>query len=263
VTSKPSTAPLGSPSRARAVRAGIQTYGVARGPSAGLANAGDFLHSRRTRRLDGTVERGRSLLGYVRETVIMTEAMADHRQPEAEPRSASGLPSSGRAFAAEALEHLDSLHRFARHLAGTAAEAEDLVQDTYARALGAAPAFVAGSNLRAWLFRILRNRFIDGVRRAGGQPFVEDEPGADLASYAREPLRGDAEMEALRGLVAHDIERALAALSPDARAVILLDLDGFTETEVAEVLGCALGTVKSRLARAREALRLRLDQYRR
>jgi RNA polymerase sigma-70 factor (ECF subfamily) len=197
----------------------------------------------------------------------MTEAMADHRQRPAEPRSASGLPSTAAAasaaLAAEALEHLDSLHRFARYLAGTAAEAEDLVQDTYARALGAALAFEPGTNLRAWLFRILRNLFIDGLRRSGGQAFVEEEPSADLATYAREPLRGDAEMEALRGLVAHDIESALASLSHDARAVILLDLDGFTETEVAEILGCALGTVKSRLARAREALRLRLDQYRR
>jgi RNA polymerase sigma-70 factor (ECF subfamily) len=203
----------------------------------------------------------------VDESVLLMEAMANPHERNAGPRSVSGLhattPSGATALAAEALEHLDSLHRFAFRLAGAAAEAEDLVQDTYARALGAAPTFTPGTNLRAWLFRILRNLFIDGVRRAGGYTDSAEEHSADLAAHAHEPLRGDLEMEALRGLVAHDIESALAALSHDARAVILLDLDGFTESEVAEILGCALGTVKSRLARAREALRLRLQQYRR
>jgi RNA polymerase sigma-70 factor, ECF subfamily len=202
----------------------------------------------------------------VGETVILTEAMADSGERSAGPRAVGGLPAralSGEALAREALAHLDSLHHFARHLTGSATEAEDLVQDTYARALGAAPSFTPGTHLRAWLFRILRNLFIDGIRRSGNYPVSPEEPSADLSTYAREPLRGDAEMEALRGLVSQDIASALAALSHDARTAILLDLDGFTETEVAEILGCALGTVKSRLARAREALRLRLQQYRR
>lgn len=168
--------------------------------------------------------------------------------------------------AREALEHLDSLHRFASYLAGSSGEADDLVQETYARALGAESTFTSGTNLRAWLFRILRNAFIDRERRARVLPLVDrypEEQTSDRAQYAQEPLRGDVELEALRGAVIESIERALSALSPDARAVVLLDLEGFTETELAEVLGCPIGTVKSRLSRARLALRQRLADYRR
>ncbi len=192
--------------------------------------------------------------------------------PETEPKG-DGTNSTRRtrpssAVAVEALEHrMDALHNFARYLSGSAVEAEDLVQDTYARALGAASTFTEGTNLRSWLFRILRNAFLDGRRRAR-KTFAEDvdaaeEEASEQAALAREPLLGDVEMEALRGSVAQNIERALAVLTPDARAVVLLDLEGFTETEMAEVLGCAVGTVKSRLSRAREALRHLLSEYRR
>jgi RNA polymerase sigma-70 factor (ECF subfamily) len=166
--------------------------------------------------------------------------------------------TGGGDLARAALSHLDALHHFARYLAGSDAEAEDLVQDTYARALGAESSFVAGSNVRAWLFRILRNVFIDGRRRAKLSPVVA---GADADLTSADPLFGDAELDALRRVVSGNIERALAALSPDARAVVLLDLEGFSESETAEVLGCAAGTVKSRLSRARGALRELLAEY--
>jgi RNA polymerase sigma-70 factor (ECF subfamily) len=202
--------------------------------------------------------------------VVTTEPM-DARDPaqftatgDRAPAAWQGRP--GGAIAREALEHLDSLHHFARYLTGGLAEAEDLVQDTYARALGAESTFARGTNMRAWLFRILRNAFIDSRRRSRSSPLVDgsaEEHASDRATHAHEPLRGDVEMDALRGIVAEDIERALATLSPDARMVVLLDLEGFTETEAAEVLGCPVGTVKSRLARAREALRQHLSEYRR
>jgi RNA polymerase sigma-70 factor, ECF subfamily len=184
------------------------------------------------------------------------EATGEPRIPY--PRRAS------RAFAREALEHIDSLHHFARYLSGSAVEAEDLVQEAYARALRAAPTFAEGTNLRAWLFRILRNAFIDSRRRA--RRTAEDgacESASDEAPFAHEPLFGDVEMEALRGAVASDIERALAELTADARAVVLLDLEGFSEGEIAGIVGCAVGTVKSRLSRARDSLRKLLGQYRR
>jgi RNA polymerase sigma-70 factor (ECF subfamily) len=163
-----------------------------------------------------------------------------------------------------ALDHLDALYRVARNLTGRDSDAEDLVQETYTRAIAAAAQFTAGTNMRAWLFRILRNAHIDAYRRARTNPVdggLEDEVVADTTPSATEPLRGDAELERLRGVVTRDIEAALASLSVDARAIILLDLEGFKESELAETLGCALGTVKSRLARARAALRERLRDY--
>jgi RNA polymerase sigma-70 factor (ECF subfamily) len=168
---------------------------------------------------------------------------------------------------ADALAHLDALHRLARHLTQSAAEAEDLVQETYARAFRGAAGFTPGTQLRAWLFRILRNAFLDLRRREGRFPV---DPGAEEeASNRPDPaaaegfLRGDAELERLRRVVGEEIEAALRTLSEDARTVVLLDLEGLSEAEIAEVVGCPPGTVKSRLFRARAALRQRLAEYRR
>lgn len=159
----------------------------------------------------------------------------------------------------EALAYADALYNHARHLTRNDADADELVQETYLRALAGAHTFVAG-NLKAWLFRIQQNTFIDLCRRGRHQPVLGEldvvDGEADVA-----PLRDDLELERLRRLVASDIEAALAALSDDARAIVLLDVEGFTEVEVAEVLGCALGTVKSRLSRARALLRERLKDY--
>lgn len=167
------------------------------------------------------------------------------------------------AFGADALAHLDALYRLARHLTRGGAEAEDLVQETYARAFRSAASFALGTDLRAWLFRILRNAWLD-QRRRDGRGRIDPDADAD-ATPAGAPenwLRGDAELERLRGVVGEEIEAALRSLPEEARMAVLLDLEGFTEGEVAEVMGCAPGTVKSRLSRARAALRARLAEYR-
>jgi RNA polymerase sigma-70 factor, ECF subfamily len=161
--------------------------------------------------------------------------------------------AEARSFREQTLTHVDALYNFARYLGGSAADAEDLVQETIARALAAERGF-DGANLKAWLFRILRNLHIDGHRRRAPQLDLDGPVDADL-------LRDDVEIDQLRHLVAADIEAALLALSDEARTVILLDLEGLTEVEAAAVMGCAVGTVKSRLSRARQLLRARLKEW--
>ena len=162
--------------------------------------------------------------------------------------------------AAQLLALAPALYNFARYLCRDSAQAEDLVQEAFTRALGAQSTFATGSNLRAWLFRILRNAFLDAKRRERKGPLLrnaaDDEPAAGDVW-----LRGDVEIDRLRGLVARDIDAALGRLSEDGRSVILLDLEGFTETEIASVMDSAVGTVKSRLARARAVLREALQEY--
>jgi RNA polymerase sigma-70 factor, ECF subfamily len=166
------------------------------------------------------------------------------------------------SFDEQMLGHIDDLYNFACRLTQRGATAEDLVQETVARALAGRRGFIPGSNLKSWLFRILRNAFLDSLRRDRSRVFV-DVDAMDANSSDREPelLRDDHEIDRLRRLVAADIEGALAALSADSRTVVLLDLEGFHEREIAEIMVCAVGTVKSRLARARAALRRKLQEY--
>jgi RNA polymerase sigma-70 factor (ECF subfamily) len=165
------------------------------------------------------------------------------------------------------LGHADVMYQVAWHLTRDAGEAEDLVQEAFARALRSWSQFDPGTNLRAWLLRILRNAWLDRMRRQRRSP-VDPGSGDELEESAPASgedvwLRGDVELERMRGLVARDIEEALGGLREEQRIAVLLDLEGLSEAEMASVLGCATGTVKSRLSRARAALRARLADYRR
>jgi RNA polymerase sigma-70 factor, ECF subfamily len=164
----------------------------------------------------------------------------------------------------DTLVHADALYNLARYLTHDPSEAEDLVQETYARALRAWDEFAPGTNVKAWLFRILRNAFISRYRQEQRHPvpapYDTTEQSPEDATGASSSYAG-CEPEQMRRLVSGDVEAALRTLSEDARTVILLDLEGFTESEVAAVVGCAAGTVKSRLNRARAALRLKLADY--
>jgi RNA polymerase sigma-70 factor (ECF subfamily) len=166
------------------------------------------------------------------------------------------------APAEEALSHADALYNLARYLTRDASEAEDFVQETYARAFGGD--FEPGTNVKAWLFRILRNQVISRYRQnarrpAAAQYDTTESRSEEAADQSVPAVSVDAEQ--LRKVMSGEVEAALRTLSDDARTVVLLDLEGFTETEVATVMGCAVGTVKSRLNRARAALRLELADH--
>lgn len=177
-----------------------------------------------------------------------------------------GRPDANRGarIVRDALAHADALHNLAHYLTRNPAAAEDLVQETYARALGGAGQFVEGTNLKAWIFRILRNTFIDLYRRqlqhrtdGGLDTVISDHQPAD-----REAGTGnEGESQQWRQVVGHEIEKAMMSLGEDARLAILFDLEGFSEAEMADLLDCAPGTVKSRLFRARTALREKLQEY--
>jgi RNA polymerase sigma factor (sigma-70 family) len=159
-------------------------------------------------------------------------------------------------FAQELLAYADALFNLAYHLTGSDHDGQDLVQETFARAVAASRSF-QGGNLKAWLVRILRNAYIDQYRRQQHNPVMFGLEDADELP-SRDPLAGELDLAQSQRLLGAEIEKALQSLPPHAREVILLDYEGLTEAEVAEVLGCAVGTIKSRLARARALLRQKL-----
>ena len=143
------------------------------------------------------------------------------------------------------IEHLPRLRRYARALTGDVARADDLVQDTLERALAKLDLWQPGSDLRAWLFTLMHNLFVNQLRARRPQDTALDEA-------PEIPVNGG-QMEAL---VARDIHAALARLPEDQRAIILLvGLEQFSYAEAAQVLGVPVGTVMSRLGRARERMR--------
>lgn len=170
-------------------------------------------------------------------------------------------------FEREALSHIDALYSGALRLTRHQHDAEDLVQDTYVRAFRASTSFKAGTNMRAWLFRIMHNAFISSYRKAQRRPKesggeqVEDWQLARAASHDSTGLRS-AETEALALLPEGDIQDALNDLREDYReAVYLADVEGFSYKEIAEIMGTPIGTVMSRIHRGRGLLRASLEQY--
>jgi RNA polymerase sigma-70 factor (ECF subfamily) len=166
-------------------------------------------------------------------------------------------------FEQEALRLLDPLYRFARWLTGSDAEARDLVQDTFVLALRSRDQFAPGTNLRAWLFRITRNRFLDLRHRRHRERLSgpdTPEPSEQIDETAA--FFGDRELGRVHGLVRGDITRALTALPEAYRtAIVLADVEGWTWEEVAAILGVPIGTVQSRVFRGRRALRVLLRDY--
>lgn len=201
-----------------------------------------------------------------RKGALPTMSLHPSSPGDADPAVAA-TPKSSDAFAGEAVGHLDALYAVACKLTRNPAEAEDLVQDTLLKAMRAKDQFHAGTNLKAWLFRILTNTFINKYRRGGLERSVLEGPDADplvdgwVSAATMRQLR-DPEQAALMPIVEGEVQRALDALPADFKiAVILSDVEEFSYEEIAQIMGCPIGTVMSRLHRGRKLLQRSLYNH--
>lgn len=176
-------------------------------------------------------------------------------------------PQSTPLFESEMLPYLDQIHFAALGLAHNPADAEDLTQETFTKAFAAYHRFDKGTNAYAWLYRILTNTFITGYRKKQRRPAqsntetVEDWQLAELESHTPAGLKS-AETQALERLPDAQIKRALQELPYDYRLVVYFaDIEGFTYREIADIVDTPIGTITSRLHRARRRLRIRLGNY--
>lgn len=168
-------------------------------------------------------------------------------------------PEEREKFSREAMTHLDHLYRVAFHLAKEDDEAQDLVQETFVRALGAYEQFTPGSNMKAWLTKILYNFFFDHFHQKKRWISVEDRTGeGDEGSdyWDRVPAQNPGpENQILLKERNTKITAALSKIPEEFRAAILLvDMGDFSYAEAAEILSCPVGTVRSRLSRGRRLL---------
>ena len=166
-------------------------------------------------------------------------------------------------FESEALPLLSGMYSAAYRLTRNAADAEDLVQETFLRAFRGFHQFEEGTNLKAWLYRILMNTFINDYRKRQRQPqTVSDGEVGDWFLYSKMAEAGaepSAEAEVIEALPDEEVQEALSSLPEQFRiAVLLADVEGFSYKEIAEITGVPIGTVMSRLHRGRKALEQRL-----
>lgn len=183
------------------------------------------------------------------------------------PRISKKIAVERELFEAEARPHLDGLYSMALRLTRSPVDAEDLVQDTLVRAYRFFDSFEVGTNFKAWLLRIQMNTFVNRYRRASRERQVFEGPMAMPVGegvMSRASMRGltDPVGDAQRNLIATEITRAFNELSDEARAMVLLaDVEELSYKEIADIVGCPIGTVMSRLHRARKQLQVSLHHH--
>ena len=172
--------------------------------------------------------------------------------------------ASNMDFKQAALEHIDALYGFAIMLTRNPTEAQDLVQETYLRAVRAFGSLAADSNLKSWLFTIMRNAWLNELRHSRSGPrFVEiDRQEEEGRMRWFDHLSADPYVLLVRKLEREEVRAAIESLpAPYREVVVLRDIEGFSYQQIAGILGCPAGTVMSRLGRAREKLRQSLSRW--
>jgi len=168
-------------------------------------------------------------------------------------------------FDGEFMPHIDSMYNFAYRLTFDEDDAKDLVQDTYMKAYRFINSFQEGTNAKAWLYRILKNSFINDYRKKSKQPSKVDYQEVEQFYNSEDtPANAtvDLRLETTKDMIGDEISNALNSLAIDFRTVVILcDLEGFTYEEMAKILDIPIGTVRSRLHRARNLLREKLGTY--
>lgn len=182
--------------------------------------------------------------------------------------SKPGTPDLRALFEEQAIPFMDQLYAAAMRMTRNSADAGDLVQETYAKAYAAFAQFEQGTNLKAWLYRILTNTFINNYRKNQRQPYqnaideLEDWQLGSAESLTQGRSTRSAEAEAIDHLPDSDVKEALQSIPEDFRlAVYLADVEGFSYQEIADIMKTPVGTVMSRLHRGRRLLRERLADY--
>jgi RNA polymerase sigma-70 factor (ECF subfamily) len=168
-------------------------------------------------------------------------------------------------FESEAIPHMDILYNYALRMTGNSEDANDLVQETYLKAFRFWDKYEKGTNIRAWLFRIMKNSYINRYRKESKEPDTVDyDDIANFYNTIRDQYtdQNDLQEKIFGGLLEDDVAHALESLPEDFRTVVILsDIEGLSYEEISEFVDCPIGTVRSRLHRGRKMLQVKLFNF--